>query len=260
MENGIGIVGYGVVGMEMEELFPGAEVYDPVKSLGNRHDINECRVAFVCVPTPSLPDGGCDTSIVEEVVDWLRTELIIIRSTVAPGTTSRLQAEKPFSKIVFQPEYLGETVAHPFEHESERKFVILGGTRKACDKAVELYQTVYNASVQFMFMTSIEAEIVKYMENTAIATMVSLCNEFYEICNHFGVSYNIVREGFLMDSRMSRYFTFVYPKDRGFGGKCLPKDLAAIVEATEKVTGYSPDFIKAVLKYNKNLRGELVKQ
>lgn len=250
------IVGFGFVGKAMGNLFPDALIYDPYANIFptySRDDINQQDVAFVCVPTNQKEDGSCDTSIVEETVDWLKTPLIIIRSTVKPGTTERLIQKYPDKQIVFVPEYVGETVAHPLLDESERTFLILGGRREASLAAYYLFQTVYNASVRVFFMTPTEAEIVKYMENTAIATMVTLVNEFYNICEVFGVDYEVVREGFLADPRMSRYFTFVYPNKRGFDGKCLPKDLNAIVRASSE-KGYSPSFIESVLASNRCFR------
>jgi UDPglucose 6-dehydrogenase len=149
---------------------------------------------------------------------------------------------------------LGESAAHPLANESECTFLIFGGSREDCGRATEVFQLVYNASVKILCVTPVEAEIIKYMENSAIAGMVTLANEFYNICKAFNVPYNMVREGFLMDPRMSRYFTFVYPKARGFGGKCLPKDLNAIIKASQQA-GYSPEFIKAILANNDRIKG-----
>lgn len=245
----VAIIGYGFVGKAMVKAFPDALVYDPfIAGSNSKEEINKCDVAFVCVPTQMLPNGECDTSIVEETVKWLETPLIIIRSTVKPTTTQRLIL-KYDKKIVFQPEYVGETIAHPLLSESNRDFLIFGGEIEDCQKAVEVYQEIYNANVRILFLTTVEAEIVKYMENTAIGSMVILCNEFYNICQAFGADYNMVREGFLLDPRMSRYFTFVYPNARGFGGKCLPKDLNAIAAAAGQA-GYNPKFIGAILENN----------
>jgi UDPglucose 6-dehydrogenase len=250
----IGIVGYGFVGKAMKRMFPDAVVYDPfVKELATtKSDINACHVAFVCVPTNMAADGSCDTSIVEETLRWLKTPLVIIRSTIAPGTTDKLQ-KKYKGEIVFQPEYIGETTAHPLLNESHTPFMVLGGREKGRALAIEVYKTVYNASVKIQQMKALEAEIVKYMENTSIGTTVVFANEFYNICQAFGADYNTVREGYLADPRMSRYFTFVYPEKRGFEGKCLPKDINAIVKASEKV-GYEPEFFADLLKNNNRLR------
>ena len=255
----IAIVGFGFVGKFLKEIFPDAMIYDPFlpEVSVTKEEINKAEAAFIGVPTNMLPDGSCDTSIVESTIEWLKTPLIIIRSTVKPGTTDKLAKKYPQKHIVFQPEYIGETPNHPMKTGalSEKTFMIFGGSKEDCGKAILVYQKVYNASVKTLCVSALEAEIIKYMENTAIGTMVTLVNEFYNICQAFGVSYDIVREGFLLDPRMSRYFTFVYPEKRGFEGKCLPKDLNAIVKASE-AAGYAPQFIKDVLKNNQRIRGQ----
>ena len=251
----VGIVGFGFVGQAMKALFQNAVIYDPLKpeTSGTREDLNCCDVAFVCVPTNMMPDGSCDTSIVEDIMRWLETPLIIIRSTIAPGTTDSLKTRYPKKRIVFQPEYVGETTAHPLLDESARTFLIFGGDPEDCDFAVRIYQRVYNSRVHIRIMRPIEAEVVKYMENSFIGTKVLFMNEFAGIAKAFGANVNVVREGFLDDPRMSRDFTFVYEHNPGFDGKCLPKDLNAIVQASTNA-GYNPEFIRAVLQNNDRIR------
>lgn len=246
------IIGYGYVGKSVKNLFPDSLIFDPnQKELSaSKEEINTCDAAFICVPTNMLADGSCDTSIVEESVEWLKTDLIIIRSTVKPGTTAKLIKQYPNKKIVFQPEFVGETAAHPMNNQRETNFVIFGGSVENCSKALDLYKQVYNASLKSYFLPPTEAELVKYFVNTSIAAKVTLVNEFYEICKTLGASYDLVREGFLMDPRMSRYFTFIYPGKRGFDGKCIPKDVNAIAKASEEA-GYIPKFIMDILENNR---------
>lgn len=248
------IIGYGFVGKAMKRLFPEAVVYDPYQPelVGAKENINKCEAAFACAPTPMSVDGSCDTSAVEENIAWLNVPLVIIRSTIPPGTTDRLQSGYK-GEIVFQPEYIGETVAHPLLDERQIPFMVLGGRAAGVQAAIRVYQEVYNASVRIYSMRAVEAEVVKYMENCSIGATVTLCNEFYNICLAFGADYNVVREGYLADPRMSRYFTFVYPEKRGFEGKCLPKDINAIVKTAEKA-GYLPEFIPDILKNNDRIR------
>ena len=84
------ILGYGHVGKAVKASFPNAKIYDPYLKLGNQDDLKNVDVAFICVPTPSLADGDCDTSIVESVIKDINAKLIIIRSTVKIGTTKKL--------------------------------------------------------------------------------------------------------------------------------------------------------------------------
>ena len=87
------------------------------------------------------------------------------------------------------------------------------------------------------------------MENAFYAVKVTFVNEFYDIARAHGVDFNVLREMWLADTRISRDHTFVYPHARGFSGKCLPKDCNAIVHST-RAKGYEPRFMQACLDIN----------
>lgn len=248
----VGIIGYGHVGKAMKELFVDAMIYDEPLHIGNREEINSCDVAFICVPTPQGEDGACNTSIVEDVIEWLKTPLIIIRSTVYVGFCDK-QAQKHDKEIVFQPEYYGETVAHPFANLSSRNWITLGGTKKGINLAIKAYQQVLNASVAIYQSSAKEAELAKYMENAFFATKVVFCNEFYDIAKKLGVDYNVARELWLADPRIGPYHTFVYDDSRGFGGSCLPKDISAIISQAKKI-GADTTLLESVVEKNKMLK------
>jgi UDPglucose 6-dehydrogenase len=223
----VAIVGYGVVGKALASLFSHAVIYDSLLGLGSRDAVNACDVAFVCVPSPNPAKYELDTSAVEEVVSWLSCPLIILRSTVNPGTTRRL-SQKYAKHIVFQPEYLGETVAHPLANERMTPFIILGGEPEDVRNAIYLYQTVYNASVRIRQVDSLTAEIIKLAENRAIAHRVIEAQELFDVCEAARVDYYTVREAVYQDDpRMSPFWTFIYPDRRGFNSKCIPKDIYA---------------------------------
>ena len=159
----IGIVGYGFVGRHMHKLLGDSAVTLDLDSTDEQKDaINACQMVLLCVPTPTCDGGACDVSAVEECVEWISGPIIVIRSTVAPGTTDRLrrQTGKP---IVFQPEYVGETVQHPLLDVSKRSFIILGGRRAECVAVSEIYQQYYHSEVQFHFTDAVTAEVAKYM-------------------------------------------------------------------------------------------------
>ncbi len=252
----VGVVGGGVVGAAMQKLCgDDTIIYDPFHSeyKNNKDLISTCDTVFIAVPTKMNDDGSCDTSIVDEVCGWIEAPLIIIRSTVSPGTTDRLR-EKYNKRIVFQPEYLGETVAHVFGTMAERDFVVLGGTPEDVSLAADFYKNYYNAYVHFYFGDAVTAEVCKYMENAFYAVKVTFVNEFYDIAKAHGVDYNQLRELWLGDTRISRDHTLVYPEKRGFSGKCLPKDCNAIVYSSRQ-RGYEPEFMAACLKINDKFLG-----
>jgi UDPglucose 6-dehydrogenase len=251
----VAIVGYGVVGKSLHRLFgDDATWIDVGGTPADRARINACDVAFICVPTPVGPDGACDTSAVEDCVAWLTSPLIVIRSTVAPGTTRRLR-ETTGKAILFQPEYIGETVAHPLADVRQHPFVILGGPMADCSAVADLYKRYFHSEVRFYFTDSTTAEVAKYMENAFYAAKVIFCNEFYDIARAHGVDYNELREVWLADPRISRDHTFVYPDNRGFSGKCLPKDVSAII-ASARDRGCRTRLLEAIMAINLGHRAD----
>lgn len=272
----IGICGYGWVGKAQHELFPNAVVYDePLHLLykdGERVDdkrwntglteylddfvqvgraaINACEVTFVAVPTPNTERGDLDTSIVEGVVDWCESEVIVIRSTCNPGTADKLKAETG-KRIVTQPEYLGETVNHPLLDQNTRPFMILGGDPEDRRKVIETYQEAYNANITIRQVTNLEAEVIKLSENRAIAYKVAQCQELYDVCEAAGVDYYTVRDAVYGDDpRFNLWHTFVYPEARGMNSKCIPKDPIAWCAWAESL-GVKPVITQTILEKNK---------
>lgn len=249
-----GIIGFGHVGQAMHKRFPDAVLFDEPKGIGSREEINKCDVAFVCVPTPSLDDGACDTTIVEAVLAWVSCKVVIIRSTVPVGFTKKM-ARKHNLNLVFQPEYYGETIAHPFANLENQSWISLGGEKEAIKLATCFYQGRVNSNVRFYFSDSDTVELAKYMENAFLATKVTFCNEMFDLAIKMGIDYNEAREIWLADPRIGRSHTFVYPNQRGFGGSCLPKDTSALVYIGEKA-GVDMLLVKSVLKKNELVKKE----
>lgn len=240
------IYGYGWVGKAMKELFPNAFVHDP--HLGLTTEIIG-DIAFVCVPTNNLEDGSLDSSIVEEVVKNAQEDLIVMRSTVMPGTCDRL-AEKYGKRIVMQPEYLGETTNHPMTDQHKRPFMIIGGEPADRRVVIEAYQKAYNANINIRQTSRYTAEVIKLSENRAIAYKVAQCQELYDVCEKAGVDYYEVRDAVYGDDpRFNLWWTFVYPKERGFNSKCIPKDVYGW-KAWAESNGYDPELTKTLLAVN----------
>lgn len=237
----------GWVGKSMMALFPKA--YEYTRHKGKWSRVNECDVAFICVPTPF--DGyKLDTSIVEKMISKCFCRLIVVRSTVNPGDCDKWM-EKYHKQIVFQPEYLGESPNHPMLDPKTRPFLILGGLPQHTRQVIELYQTVYNANVTIRQMSLYEAEIVKITENRAIAFKVAECQELYDVCKEAEVDYYTIRDAVYGDDpRFNLWWTFVYPEKRGFNSKCIPKDIYAWCAWAESL-GYKPEITRAILERNK---------
>jgi len=208
---------------------------------------------MVAVPTPAQLDGSADVSIVEEAVGWIECPHIVLRSTVPVGTTDRLRRETG-KAIVFQPEYgPASTPDHPFNDPRKIRWVILGGDRGDTVRVADLYKTTFNSDIQIHQTDARTAELTKYMENCFLALKVTFCNEFFDLAEVLGVDYNELRELWLLDPRIGRSHTFVFPSERGFGGGCLPKDLRAMVSSA-RVAGYDPTLLAQVLEANRRIR------
>jgi UDPglucose 6-dehydrogenase len=245
----VGIIGYGWVGKAMHRLFPDTWIYDPALGHLHRDGVNDSDVAFVCVPTPNLPSGALDTSIVEEVVAWCEAPLIVVRSTVNPGTCDYL-AEWSGKRVCHQPEFLGETVQHPFADIKARPFLVIGGEPADRRRLIDLYTSVYNANVTIRQLSNYEAEVVKLSENRAIAFKLAQCQELYDACELAGVDYYAVREVVYGDDpRFNLWHSFIYPDKRGMQSKCIPKDVLAWAAWAESV-GASVSITRAILERN----------
>lgn len=251
----ITIAGYGSIGQYVEEVFGrrhDTTAYDPPKGLGRQQDLTEADFVFLCVPTPSLPGGECDTSIVEELVSQVEVrEAIVCQSTVAAGTIERLLRiyRKP---LVYVPEYAGESPDHLYRRLENRNFFIYGGYEPAASRVRALFEDAYGAGRRHFVVPPAVAEIVKYMENSFLAMKVAFCNEFYDLCGAFGADYEAVRQLWLEDQRIAPSHTMV-TAERGFGGTCLPKDVAAVC-ATARQAGVPLEIMEAVQRVNQRHR------
>lgn len=259
----VGIVGYGVVGKALGKLFGyipaggtsgkssrgGTFVYDKlargVSDAKSREAIQSCDLVFVAVPTPESIDGSADLSAVEEVVGWVEPPMCL-KSTVPPGTVDRLIAATG-KRICFSPEYVGETAWHPWKEIESHPFVIVGGERGLANLVVRAYQARLGPLVRYYMTDAKTAELCKYMENAFLAVKVAFVNQFYDLAEDYGVNYHELRELWLADERVGRSHTMV-TEERGYRGRCLPKDMAAIVRAAREVGG--APLLEAVDRYN----------
>ena len=236
----IGVVGVGMVGGSMQrylEKKQGLEIflYDKGKGLGSPDDINKAEIIFVCVPTPYQKDGkGFDLSYVEETLDMLRGEkIVVIKSTVLPGTTEMLQQKYPQHQILMNPEFLTEETADQDMLYPDRQ--IVGYTEKSHTVAGDVMQLLPLAPFERM-LPSTEAEMVKYFGNTWFSVKVSFANQMYDLCEKLGIDYGLVKEAASADKRIGPSHLEIWHKEyRGYGGKCLPKDTRALIQLADSI-------------------------
>ena len=144
-----------------------------------------------------------------------------------------------------------ERHASSHQHEAPR---ISHRQRAATRQWVELWQRVAGWGAIYAQTDSLTAELVKYMENAFLATKKIFCDEFYDLAQHLGVDYNELKELWLLDGRVGRAMTLVHPQNRGFGGRCLPKDVSALVHLAASRGLQSPLF-ETILGINDRVRG-----
>lgn len=261
----IGIIGLGYVGKYVWHFFSLVNneiyVYD-TNMHGLVKDMNEVKaktadIIFICVPTPMAEDGSCDTSIVEQVINECSDKsLICIKSTVSVGFTEAMK-ESTGKRIVFSPEYAGEsTYFTPYDFHKDMvksDYFIFGGDKKDCSELIDLYMPIAGPTKKYIITDSKSAEMCKYVENSFFALKVIFCNQIKDACEVLGLDYNEVRELWLFDSRINPMHTMVTEK-RGYGGKCFPKDVIALIRTINKNGGALP-LLELVNYLNKTMYG-----
>lgn len=270
----IGIVGIGgVVGRTVHRLFKGDVVagFDPFVSSSNwepfgtvtpgKGGFSSCDLVVIAVPTNELSDGSADTSLVEESIEWVSKSdpyVILIKSTVPPEKLLELQAK--YDNLVFSPEFAGESryftpewkYPHPQNMESHT-WQVFGGFPRYTSFCIDVFKRKMGVDTQFIQTDIKTASLAKYIENSFFAMKVTFVNEWYDIAQTFGVDWNELRELWLYDPRVNRNHTLVFPNDRGYGGKCFPKDTRAIMKASLD-KGYEAKLMRAMDQVNQEMR------
>mgnify|MGYP001581676372 CR=1 FL=1 len=247
----IAIMGAGMVGGAMADYFENAIIYDPPKGIGSKEELNTADIVFLCVPTPY--DGRFDLSYVESAIGELEgSKVVVIKSTVVPGTTNAMQKKYPQHKFLFNPEFLTEASADQDMRYPDRQ--IIGYTKESFTIATDILNLLPRAPFE-RIIPALEAEVIKYFTNTWFATKVIFANQMYDLCEKIGADYETVKVGAAADKRMTgtSHLEIFHKGSRGFGGKCLPKDLSALVEFADK-QGVDMGLLREVDRINKQLK------
>jgi UDPglucose 6-dehydrogenase len=257
---------YQVFGKDIEKedvYFKGSHVETRTVLRDNFAVVNDCHLAIVCVPTLQGEDGRADTSIVEEVVSKIEGPMILIKSTVPPGTTERLQRQYPNKVIAFSPEYIGEgkyyTAPWKYPHPTQvqhHTFMIVGAKNpEEAEAFFDFFIPVLGPEKEYIATTPKLAEMTKYAINTWGALKVSFFNMLFDAAEHYGESYVQLRELILKDSRIERHHTAVFRHKRGFGGKCFPKDVNGLFFALldSGMEREKLDLLKTMIEFNEGI-------
>jgi UDPglucose 6-dehydrogenase len=268
----IGIIGQGFVG---NAVYEGMRNYfniftfdkDPNK-FSNVKNIFEVvkntEITFLCVPTPMKKSGECDFGIISSAlndiancVETLKKDgyIVIIKSTIPPGTTEYFSNIFTKLNIVFNPEFLTE--ANAIDDYKNQNRIIIGGERYGTTKVKQMFSKAF-PQVPIIKTSSTIAEMIKYVTNTFLATKISFANEIFQICQNLNIDYDKVIEYARYDKRLGNsHWSVPGPDgDFGYGGHCFPKDIAALKYVADMM-GISTTILDASIKKNKEVRTDM---
>jgi UDPglucose 6-dehydrogenase len=266
----IGIIGKGFVGGAVMFGFSAntgcdaeVKVYDknPNRSLNTLDEVvNESDFIFLSVPTPANLDGSVNLDMVYEALSSInditkKDNIILLRSTMTPGSTAKFQKKYPDLKLVFNPEFLTERNAK-FDFINQSRYII-GGEPDNTAKVAEMYRWRFGKSISVIETDTATAELIKYMNNCFFATKVSFMNEMRLVSDASGADWETAVDGFIRDGRIGHSHLNVPGHDGkfGFGGVCFPKDILAMIDLGKKL-GVEMHTLKGAWETNLKVRPE----
>jgi len=229
--------------------------------------ITNSEIIFVCVGTPSNDDGSVNLQYVKDVCSDIGQMLkknnsnypiIIIKSTVPPTTTNTIilnilqQLSNKKVGIDFglcmNPEFLKEGSA--VNDMNSPHLIVIGTDEEKTRKLVhEFFNKFYATSKPTILDTNIvNAELIKYTNNSFLATKISFINTIANICNKIpGANIETIAKAIGADPRISPYFLSAGP---GYGGSCFPKDVLGFINFSKSL-GYVPTLLESTNFVNK---------
>lgn len=262
MKPTIGIIGMGFLGSAVAHGFghvADIKIYDKYNDIYDSLEdtVNSSRYFFLGVPTPMNDDGSQDLSNVDDAIKSITgvaksRKVIIIKTTILPGTCKKYAEMYPEHDIIHNPEFLTERRAKLEFINAPR--IILGGEDHVTKEVEELYRIRFTHTP--IYRTTWEgAELAKYMANCFFACKVIFMNEMYDMAEHIGVPYEDLKGMLLASGWVNPMHTDVPGHDgqRGYGGKCFVKDVKALVSWAEK-EGLSADMCKTADSVNERIR------
>ncbi len=259
----VGIIGYGIVGKAVANTLSkkyDLVIYDKYVEHDKFENLMTCNFVFVAVPTPF----NCEKNIVNEnaIIESLDKleeigygKTVIIKSTLPPGACSLHSKHYNFD-IVSNPEFLREGTTPDKDFENQETVVIGTTSPDIYDSVKKMFQKVLVSNAKYYHTTTTEAEMIKCAQNTMLASRVALANMIYDACQNQGIEYEKVKKiAFDSFNILGPHMVQVPGPDgkRGFGGKCLPKDIRAFS------TIHDSELLNNIISYNDSLRDDLDK-
>lgn len=261
----LGIIGYGFVGQAVANGFNVASggkdtirYYDKFKDTLSLEEVTtKSEFIFVCLPTPMKEDeSGIDLSIVEKMAGEITKftdgtdKIIVVKSTAIPGTTASLERKYPKSHFAFNPEFLTE--ANFLEDFLNADRTVIGASNDLVSRRVAVIFRQRFPKTKIFQTDPTTAEAVKYFANAFLSLKVTFANFFYDYCQKIGIKYEDVKRIAAADPRIVDSHLDVTTL-RGFGQKCFPKDLVALMGEFRKA-GADVSLLETMWEYNKKIR------
>lgn len=262
----IGIVGnLGIVGSAIEFGFRklGHEVTGHDIRLDTKlEDLLLTEIIYICVPTPANSDGSCNIKIVEEVffslVKLRYSGIIVIKSTVTPGTTDHLMQTAsciynfPFvdQHVAFCAEFLRERCNFVDMVEMQKALVIGAYNQKVVEKIIECHGH-YPKSIHIL--NPKQAELVKLYHNSINALRVVFANEMYDICNALNIEYTAVKNAVLSSTGMPDQYLDCNANMRGYSSICFNKDIPSLIHLSKQL-GLELPIIQNIVNSNARVK------
>lgn len=266
VEAKLGIIGYGIVGQALAYGFSQPDIkdkyeikyYDKYKdSLPLEEVVRASEFIFICLPTPMKDDeSGIDLTIIENAISQITKltngtdKIIVIKSTVVPGTTAALEKKYPKTNFAFNPEFLTE--ANYLDDFINADRTIVGANKDLISRRVIALFRQRFPHIRIFQTDTTTAEMVKYMANAFLATKVIFANEMFALCQALGIKYEEVKAMVAADRRIGPSHMDVTTA-KGFGGKCFPKDIVALIGRAKDLK-VEPRLLETVWSINKKIR------
>lgn len=261
----IGIIGYGFVGQAVafgfDKTSKGKDniiYYDKYKESTSLEEvIQNSEFIFITLPTPMKADeSGIDLSIIESSVEEVTKytdntdKIVIIKSTATPETTLKFEKKYPNTKFAFNPEFLTE--ANYLNDFLNAPRTIIGASNDLVSRRIAvIYRQRFPKTTIFQTDPT-TAETIKYFTNAYLAMKVTFANFFYDYCQAIGIKYEEVKNIAALDSRIVNSHLDVTTV-RGFGQKCFPKDMVALIGEMKKLD-LDVSLFETIWQYNKKVR------
>tara|TARA_B100000508_G_scaffold120126_1_gene101090 strand:- start:1489 stop:2382 length:894 start_codon:yes stop_codon:yes gene_type:complete len=271
MSTTIGFIGQGWIGKNYADDFDNRgfttvryALEEPYRQ--NKDKLHECDIVLIAVPTPSTPDGFSYEHVRDALSNLKAGTTAVVKSTVLPGTTTKLQDEFPDLFVMHSPEFLREVSAAYDAANPDRNIVGVPVENNEYHERAEKVLSVLPSAPYSRVMSSCEAELVKYASNCFLYTKVLFMNALYDLVRANNADWETLREALINDPRIGDSHTRPIHNSghvsqdkqletRGAGGHCFIKDFEAFRRFYEELIGddKAHQMLTAMINYNNDL-------